>query len=94
MYNKKGRQDDGPGFFTRLLQFRHNVKGGERKICATLLGREPRDRERASRMRTGSGRALTLVRPDPANGERATRTLTRLAAEMAASLAALLCASC
>jgi hypothetical protein len=44
-------------------------------------------------MRAGSGRALTLVRPDPASGEQATRTLTRLAAELAAELAAFLCAS-
>ena len=29
-------------------------------------------------MRAGSGRAMTLVRPDPANGEQATCTLTRL----------------
>lgn len=63
--------------------------------CAECIGREPRDRERVSPIRA-------VIRPstvgtDPANGERATCTLTRLmiasttAAKSAAFFCALLC---
>lgn len=44
------------------------------------IGREPRDRGRVSQLRTASCSALTRA-ADPANGEIATCTLTRLGAE-------------